>query len=126
MSPERAVVFLVEDDEGVRRSLGVLLQMEGWDVVEYESPLDFLDDFEPPATACLVLDVHLPGMSGLAVHERLVERGVKLPTIFLTGHAPPPMTDAARARGVVAVFEKPCPPERLIDAVKQALASNAD
>jgi len=114
-------VYLLEDDESVRRSLGMLMDLEGLQVEACASAQEFQEKFEPDGAGCLVLDVHLPGVSGTAVHESLVQREIRLPTIFLTGHAPPPLTAEARQRGVVAVFEKPCAPAELIAAVKRAL-----
>jgi len=118
-------VCLLEDDESVRRSLSLLMDLEGLRVEAYGSAQEFFAGFEPERAGCLVLDVHLPGMSGTAVHESLLQRDIRLPTIFLTGHAPPPLTAENRRQGVVAVFEKPCPPDELIAAVKRALGDDS-
>jgi len=118
-----ATVFLVEDDASVRRSLTLLIELSKWRVEAFASGPEFLAAYDPSRRGCLVLDVNLPGMSGVEVHQRLVRQGGRMPTIFLTGHAPPALSDEARASGVVAVFEKPCPPEALLEAIGQALTA---
>lgn len=117
---DSATVFLVEDDAAVRDSLVLLIEMAGWPVAAFANARDFLAAYDA-AAGCLVLDVHLPGMSGTELHETLIENGTSLPTIFLTGHAAEPISDDARSRGVVAVFPKPCDPDQLIDAIASAL-----
>ncbi len=114
-------VYLVEDDAGVRRSLAFLIELSNHRVEVFASAQEFLAAYDPSRPGCLVLDVHLPGMSGVDLHQRLVRQGVRVPTIFLTGHAPPDVSDEARARGVIAVFEKPCQPEALLEVIERAL-----
>jgi FixJ family two-component response regulator len=114
-------VVLVEDDPPVRESLTAVIEASGLRVKSFASAKDFLAACDPQQASCLVLDVGLPGPSGIALHEELVRHDVCLPTIFLTGHAPPDVSDEARRRGVVAVFEKPCHPDQLIEAILSAI-----
>jgi two-component system response regulator FixJ len=120
---EAPTVFVVEDDPAVRDSLTFLIASSDLRVESFASATDFLAVHEPKRPGCLVLDVRLPGMSGVELHEQLVRAGTSLPTIFLTGHAPPEVSEEARRRGVVAVFEKPCPPEELIAAIHKAIGT---
>jgi two-component system response regulator FixJ len=120
--PDGPTVFLVEDDAVVRDSLVVLVEVEGFRVEAFSSAADFLASYDPTRPGCLVLDVRLPDMSGTELHERLLRAGIRLPTIFLTGHAPPEMSEESRSRGVVAVFEKPCPADDLVEAIRRGLA----
>jgi FixJ family two-component response regulator len=120
-TPDEPTVFLVEDDAAVRNSLALVIELSNLRVELFASGKEFLDQHDPKRRGCLVLDVHLPGMSGIELHEQLVSEGTYFPTIFLTGHDPPHISEEARRRGVVAVFEKPCPPEALIDAIRKAL-----
>jgi FixJ family two-component response regulator len=111
---ERSTVFVIEDDDAVRESLVALFKLADLQVEAFQTGKEFLANY----------DSSLPGMSGTEVHEQLANTGIYLPTVFLTGHAPPDMSDDARGRGVVAVFEKPCRPERLIEAVRSAIGED--
>ena len=121
---ERSTVFVIEDDDAVRESLVSLFELADLQVEAFETGKEFLANYDSSRRGCLVLDVSLPGMSGTEVHEQLANTGTYIPTVFLTGHAPPDMSDDARQRGVVAVFEKPCMPERLIEAVRSAIGED--
>jgi two-component system response regulator FixJ len=122
---EPPTVFIVDDDAAVRRSLVALLELFELPVECYASASEFLAAYRPHRRGCLVLDVRLTGGSGIDLHSRLVREGGKLPTIFVTGHALPLITDEARRLGVVAVFQKPCRPQLLVDAIRKALGSQA-
>jgi FixJ family two-component response regulator len=117
-------VFLVEDDAAVRDSLVSMFELAGFNVESFESGPHFLSHHDPERRGCLVLDVNLPGMTGTELHEQLAAAGTVIPTVFLTGHAPPEVSEKARKQGVVAVFEKPCVPAELIRAVAQALSES--
>ena len=121
-----ATVLVVEDDTAVRESLTMLLEAAGFRVESFASAKEFLGRCEPEQPGCLILDVRLPGMSGIELHEELVRRGADLPTIFLTGHGSREVSAEARLRGVVAVFQKPCPPDELIEAVGNAIGTVRD
>jgi len=118
---DEATVFVVEDDTAVRESLILLLEAAGFRVESFASAKEFLAGSAPRQPGCLILDVRLPGMSGIELHEELVRRGFTPATIFLTGHGSPEVSGDANLCGVVAVLEKPCSPEELIKAVSSAI-----
>jgi FixJ family two-component response regulator len=116
-----AVVFVVDDDPSMRRSLEALLRSVGLDVRLFSSAQEFVQAKRPDAPGCLVLDVRLPGMSGLAFQEELAKTGVTLPVIFLTGHADVPMTVRAMKAGAVEFLTKPFDDQELLDAIDAAI-----
>lgn len=101
------VVYVVDDDEAVRDSLRFVLEASAYRVLAFDSAERFLRDFDPKAIACLVLDVRMPGMSGLELQEQLRARGLDLPIVFITGHGDVPMAVAAMKRGAADFIEKP-------------------
>ena len=126
-----AAVYIVDDDASVREALAWLLRSRRLGSQAFDSAEAFLEMIEgahlPPRPACLLLDVRMPGMSGLALFERLVERGLHqaLPVIFLTGHADVPTAVSAVKRGAFDFCEKPFSDNALVDRVEQALAQSA-
>jgi FixJ family two-component response regulator len=118
---EHAVVFIVDDDPSMRRSLESLLRSVGLDVQLFSSAQEFMQAERPDAPGCLVLDVRLPGMSGLAFQEELANLGVALPIIFVTGHGDVPMTVRAMKAGAVEFLTKPFDDQVLLDAVHAAI-----
>jgi FixJ family two-component response regulator len=122
---DKPTVFVVDDDEAVRRSLAALIRLFNYSVECYSTAAEFLAAYND-RRGCLVLDVRLVGSSGIDLHEQLTRNGVSIPAIFVTGHAPPPITDEARRRGVVAVFQKPFRPQNLMEAIRQATAEDPD
>jgi len=124
MSENKAVVFVVDDDPSMRRALESLLRSVGHDVRLFSSAPEFMQAARVDAPGCLVLDVRLPGMSGLDCQHRLAEAGVHLPIIFITGHGDVPITVRAMKSGAVEVLTKPFRPQELLDAVQQALDQN--
>jgi len=121
MSEERAAVFVVDDDPSMQRSLDTLLRSVGLDVRLFSSAQEFMRAERPDAPACLVLDVRLPGMSGLTFQEELAKAGVALPIIFLTGHGDVPMTARAMKAGAVEFLTKPFDEQVLLDAIHAAI-----
>ncbi|HTK42544.1 MAG TPA: response regulator transcription factor [Gemmatimonadales bacterium] len=122
MIPEGApAVFIVDDDASVRRSIQDLLSSVALRSEAFASPQEFLDNKPADCPGCLVLDVRLPGMSGLDCQRRLAEAGVTIPIIFITGHADVPMTVRAMKSGAVEFLTKPFRPQELLDAVQQAI-----
>jgi len=120
--PEGApAVFIVDDDVSVRRSIQDLLSSVALRSEAFASPQEFLDNKPADCPGCLVLDVRLPGMSGLDCQRRLAEAGVTIPVIFITGHADVPMTVRAMKSGAVEFLTKPFRPQELLDAVQQAI-----
>jgi FixJ family two-component response regulator len=118
---DQPVVFIVDDDVSVRRSIQDLLSSVSLRSETFATPQDFLDTKHTDCASCLVLDVRLPGMSGLDFQRRLVETGVTIPIIFITGHADVPMTVQAMKSGAVEFLTKPFRPQELLDAVQHAL-----
>ena len=121
MSEDRAVVFVVDDDESMRRSLATLLRSVGLDARVFSTPQEFMEAKRPEAPGCLVLDVRLPGMSGLAFQEQLAKAGIGLPIIFITGHGDVPMTVRAMKAGAVEFLTKPFDDQVLLDAINGAV-----
>lgn len=131
MSTASATIALIDDDPGVRRSLAMLLDTRGWACVEFERAQDFLDDPQPGRFGCLVLDVRIPGMSGLELFDTLTRRAQRAlsympPVLFLTGHGDIPMVVQALKQGAADFLEKPADPRTLVDAVGRALATDRE
>lgn len=116
-----ATVFVVDDDPGVRRSLSRVLREEGFDVRTFESAEAFLARPDKTSRGCLVLDVSLPGLDGLALQSRLVEAGQAMPIVFLTGHGDIPMSVRAIKAGAADFLTKPVASEALLAAVRAAI-----
>jgi FixJ family two-component response regulator len=121
MSEERAVVLVVDDDPSMRRSLETLLRSVGHEVRVFSSADEFMNAKQPDAPGCLVLDVRLPGMSGLTFQQELAKAGVALPVIFITGHGDVPMTVRAMKAGAVEFLTKPFDDQVLLDAIHAAI-----
>ncbi len=120
------VVYLVDDDEAVRDAVAMLLRTAGLVVETFPSAVAFLQAQRPPGPACLVLDVRMPGMSGLTLHAQLAEAGSAMPIVFLTGHGDIPMAVEAVKNGAFDFIEKPFEPHRLLCAVLDALDSTRE
>jgi len=114
-------VFIIDDDADVRVSIQGLLKSVGLRSESFESPREFLRSQRSDGPSCLVLDVRLPGISGLDVQHQLAEAGVQLPVIFITGHGDIPMTVKAMKSGAVEFLTKPFRDQDLLDAIQQAL-----
>ena len=121
MATERPVVFVVDDDLAMREALQDLLASVGMDVRVFASTQDFMQTQRPDAPGCLVLDVRLPGASGLSFQEELPRAGVDLPVIFITGHGDIPMTVRAMKAGAVEFLSKPFRDQELLDAIDAAV-----
>jgi FixJ family two-component response regulator len=115
------MVFVVDDEQAVRDSLRWLLESVGLSVRSYPTAADFLHDYDAAQPGCLVLDVRMPGMSGLDLQEELARRGAELPTIVITAHAEVPMAVRAVKAGAVDFIQKPFSDQLLLDRVRQAL-----
>jgi FixJ family two-component response regulator len=124
-APSSPAVYIVDDDESVRRSLASLLQEVGIAVATFPSAEAFLQALRPDSRGCLLLDVRMPGMSGLQLQQVLRERAVTLPTIVLTGHADVPMAVSAMSAGAAGFIEKPFNPQELLDRIQDCLAADA-
>jgi FixJ family two-component response regulator len=120
-SEEKPVVFVVDDDPSVRRALESLFSSVGHEVRVFASAPDFMRAERSDAPGCLVLDVRLPGMSGLAFQQELTKAGIALPIIFITGHGDVPMSVRAMKAGAAEFLTKPFDDQVLLDAVHAAL-----
>ena len=121
MTDSDAIVFVVDDDESVRQSLKNLIGSVGLRVEAFASAPEFLRSKLIDVPGCLVLDVRLPGLSGLDLQKRMVEAGIEIPIIFITGHGDIPMTVQAMKAGAVEFLTKPFRDQDLLDAIQQAL-----
>jgi RNA polymerase sigma factor (sigma-70 family) len=117
----RGAVYVVDDDEAVRDSLEFLLEGAGFRVACYDSAERFLAGYDPQAIACLVLDVRMPGKSGLELQQLLIERGAPLPIVFITGHGDVPMAVEAMKHGAADFLEKPFDQAQLRATVERLL-----
>jgi FixJ family two-component response regulator len=119
------LVYVVDDDEAVRDSLQFLLE-PAYQVATFDSAEAFLARYDPQAIACLILDVRMPGMSGLQLQEELLARGSHLPVVFVTGHGDVPMAVATMKKGAVDFIEKPFEQQALEALVERMLARARD
>ena len=120
MSDGTSIVFVVDDDVSVRESLELLIKAAGWQPETFASAQAFLARSRPTVPCCLVLDVTLPGLSGLELQQRLVER-TDMPIIFITGHGDVPMSVQAMKAGAVEFLTKPFTNDVLLDAIGGAI-----
>lgn len=125
-SPDRPTVFIVDDDDRMRAAMQRLLKTVGLHSEPFAMPQDFLRHKLPDGPCCLVLDVRLPGMSGLEVQHKLIEAGAQIPIIFITSHGDIPMTVKAMKSGAVEFLTKPFRDQDLIDAIQQALKRDSE
>ena len=123
--PEQ-IIYLVDDDEALRDSLVWLLESQGFKVEAFASAEAFLRVWRPEFNGCLLLDVRMPGMSGLELHERLRAHYCTLPVIFITGHGDVPMAVAALKKGAIDFIEKPFNDAELLRLVSQCLVSERE
>lgn len=115
-----ATVYVVDDDDGMRRSIAFLAESVGWRVRDFASAEAFLEA-SPAPPGCLVLDVRMPSMSGLELQQALARRSIALPIIFVTGHADVSMAVQAMKHGAVELLEKPFREQALLDAIASAV-----
>jgi FixJ family two-component response regulator len=116
-----ATVFIVDDDAQMRESLKNLIRSVGLRVELFASAQEFVQSQHPDAPSCLVLDVRMPGLSGLDLQKQASEAGLEIPIIFITGHGDIPMSVRAMKAGAVEFFTKPFRDQDLLDAIQQAL-----
>jgi FixJ family two-component response regulator len=121
MSEPESIVFVVDDDPSVRSAIKRLIVCVGLQVELFESAQEFLASKLPNVPSCLVLDVRLPGISGLALQRQLAEANVQIPIIFITAHGDVPMTVRAMKAGAVEFLTKPFHDQDLLDAIQLAL-----
>ncbi|MEM7020553.1 MAG: response regulator [Pseudomonadota bacterium] len=119
-------VFIIDDDEGIRDGLSLLLETVGQPCELYSSAPDFLESYDENMHGCLVLDIRMPRMSGLELQKKLHELNSTLPIIFITGHGDIPMAVEAMRHGALDFIRKPFREQDLLDRINEALAYDAD
>ena len=117
-------VMIVDDDEPLRDALASVLKAAGFDVGKFPSAEDFLDSPDLGKTSCLILDVRLPGMSGIELQRKLRESGRAMPIVFVTGHGDAAIRELVLNAGAVAFLTKPVRREPLLEKVRIAVAMN--
>ncbi len=122
MKAPSPIVFVVDDDASIREALSSLIESTGLGVKTFASAQDFLQHKRPQTPACLVLDVRLPGLSGLELQRKLAPANKRIPIIFITGHGDIPMSVQAMKAGAVEYLPKPVSDDQLLDAIQQAIA----
>jgi len=123
---DRPTVFIVDDDQGIRRAMELLMRSVGLDYEIHHSGDDFLEHYSPERPGCLVLDIRMPGLGGLELQQRLSDMGSSLPIIFITGHGDVPMAVEAMQKGAVDFIQKPFREQELLDRVHDALAQDRE
>lgn len=124
-SGHKSLVFVVDDDASVRKAVARLLRARGLDVEVFESGEAFLEANPQSDSACVLLDLQMPGLTGLAMQERMNEQDLPFPVVFVSGHADVPASVRAMKAGAVDFLQKPFDEEDLMDAIEQALALHA-
>lgn len=120
------LIYVVDDDEGMRRALSALLATIGHATATFARPTEFLQKFDAARPGCLVLDIRMPEMSGLDVQQQLNRRGSMLPVIMITGHADVPMAVQAMKDGAFDFLQKPFRDQDLLDRINAALKQDAE
>jgi len=125
MAPgKRETICLVEDDRSLREALLRLLTEAGYEVVPFASSEEFLNQNPADVCACLLLDIRLPGQSGLGLQARMIRDGIDLPIVFMTGHGDVPMAVKALKSGALEFLTKPIDEDQLLEAIRKALEEN--
>jgi len=123
--PSQQTVFVVDDDEAIRRALKRSLKLRGYNVAVFASGESFLESFGTNENGCLVLDLRMPGMGGLELQQELIQRNATIPIIFVTGHGESQQAEKAKENGAIDFLEKPYPVEQLFERIDSALAVDA-
>src|SRR5512138_2107936 len=122
----KPLVYIVDDDDGMRRALTVLITTVGYQPIAFAKPTEFLSKYDPGQPGCLVLDVRMPEMSGLEVQQHLNKAGSMLPVILVSGHGDIPMAVQAMKDGAFDFLQKPFRDQELIDRINGALKQDAE
>jgi FixJ family two-component response regulator len=123
---DASVIYVVDDEKGIRQALEMLMRSVGLRVETFESPDEFLRFPRSAAPSCLILDVRLRGKSGMAFHQEIVNSGIRIPVIFMTGHGDIEMGVKAMKAGALDFLAKPFKDQDMLDAVAQALARDSE
>jgi two-component system response regulator FixJ len=126
MHSKEQTIFVVDDDDGIREALGLMLDTIGFSYELFESGIDFLASYDAERGGCLVLDVRMPNMTGLDVQLKLNELESSLPIIFITGHGDIPMAVEAMRRGALDFIRKPFREQDILDRINEALEFEID
>ncbi len=121
-----ATVYIIDDDDGMRRALSLLLNTVGYRTLVFSDPNEFLAKFSADTHGCLVLDIRMPGMSGLELQQHLNRSGSMLPIIFITGHGDVPMAVQAMKEGAHEFIQKPFRDQDLLDCINHALRQDVE
>ena len=124
MSKKGTTIFVVDDDEAIRDSLAVLLKTVDLNATTFSSGDEFLEAYDPGWEGCILLDIRMPGTSGMEVQKRLAESGCSIPVIFITGHGDIPMAVEAMHGGAFDFIQKPFRDQDLLDRIDQALTTS--
>src|SRR5262245_9647107 len=125
-SKRKPVIYIVDDDDGMRRALTVLMTTVCYQPAAFSRPSEFLVKYDPNQAGCLVLDVRMPEMSGLEVQQQLNRNGSMLPVILITGHGDIPMAVQAMKDGAFDFLQKPFRDQDLLDRINAALKLDAE
>ena len=123
---QKPTIYVVDDDDGMRHALTVLMTTVGYHAVAFARPTDFLAQYDPNEPSCVVLDVRMPEMSGLEVQQQLNRAGSMLPVILVTGHGDIPMAVQAMKDGAFDFLQKPFRDQELLDRINGALKQDAE
>ena len=126
MTTKKPIVMVVDDDSGVRNAMRVLLKSVGLESALYASAQEFLNAYQPSQPGVLVLDIRMPGMSGLELQEQLNLRGAVVPVIFMTGHGDIPMAVEAMQHGAFDFLQKPFRDQDLLDRIQRAIVKDGE
>ncbi|HEU4780756.1 MAG TPA: response regulator transcription factor [Steroidobacteraceae bacterium] len=126
MNHDAATVMVVDDDAGVRNAMRSLLKSVGLNSLLFGSAQEFLDAYQPSQRGCLLLDIRMPGMSGLELQQKLNLRGAVIPVIFMTGHGDIPMAVEAMQHGAFDFLQKPFRDQDLLDRIQRAIAKDTE
>ena len=126
MKNDVATVIVVDDDAGVRNSMRILLKSVGLNCTLFASAQEFLGAYQPSQQGCLVLDIRMPGMSGLELQQELNLRGAVIPVIFMSGHGDIPMAVEAIQHGAFDFLQKPIREQDLLDRIQRAIVKDGE
>jgi len=124
MTEETPLIYVVDDDPSIRKALERLLRSVGYNAMTFASALEFLDFDHPDVPGCLVLDIKMPNLSGLELQDRMSEKGIFIPIIFITGHGTVPDSVRAMKAGAMDFLQKPFKDDELLSVISRAIAKH--
>jgi len=120
---KNSIVYIVDDDQAIRHAMGLLLKSVGLQHQVFASADEFLESYTGNSNGCLVLDIRMPGLSGLELQQKLIDKGSSLPIIFISGHGDIPMAVEAIQKGAFDFIQKPFRDQELLDQISEALST---